>query len=198
MVTALAMRHGSHAHMESALFRDPGKHANDLDKIPAELGKSSEPFVVHYRNQYDEPSLPPIWAIVETMTLGTLSRWFKNTCETAAKKDVAQALNMPTIEVMEHVLHALTPIRNICAHHGRLWNRRFPMALPVIRRLQGKLITPDAPNHQARHLFNYLVVLSALMNALNHKSSWTHRVKEFVATLDDSNRRSMGRNPWKE
>jgi hypothetical protein len=78
------------------------------------------------------------------------------------------------------------------------------MALPVIRRLQGNLITPDAPHHQARHLFNYLVVLSALMNALNHKSSWTHRVKEFVATLDDSNRRSMGfpadwreRNPWK-
>jgi abortive infection bacteriophage resistance protein len=202
--SALAMRHGSHAHMMSCLFRDKARHSSDLDKIAAELGKSSEPFVVHYRKQYDEPSLPPIWAIVETMTLGTLSRWFKNTCETEAKKEVAQALAMPNIEVLEQVLHTLTPIRNICAHHGRLWNRRFPMALPVIRRLQGSLVAPNAPHHQARHLFNYLVVLSALMNALNHKSSWTHRVMEFVNTLDEAGRRSMGfpadwheRNPWK-
>jgi abortive infection bacteriophage resistance protein len=190
--TALAMRHGSHAHMEAALFRDPIRHSQDLEKIATELGKSNEPFVVHYRNQYEEPPLPPIWAIVETMTLGTLSRWFKNTCETAAKKEVAQALAMPNIEVLEQVLHTLTPIRNICAHHGRLWNRRFPMALPVIRRLQVSMVAPDATHHQARHLFNYLVVLSALMNALNQKSSWTRRVMEFVETLDDSGRRSMG------
>jgi abortive infection bacteriophage resistance protein len=201
--TALAMRHGSHAHMEAGLFRNPYQHTRDLEKIATELGKSNEPFVVHYRNQYDEPSLPPIWAIVETMTLGTLSRWFKNTCETSAKKEVAQALAMPTIEVLEQVLHTLTPIRNICAHHGRLWNRRFPMALPVIRRLRGNLVEPDAPHHQARHLFNYLVVLSALMNTINHRSSWTRRVMEFVGTLDESGRRSMGfpddwldRQPW--
>lgn len=190
--TALAMRHGSHAHMEAGLFRNPLQHTSDLDKIAAELERSCEPFIVHYRQQYDEPSLPPIWAVVETMTLGTLSRWFRNTSETSAKKEVAQAFAMPTIEILEQVLHTLTPLRNVCAHHGRLWNRRFPMSLPVIKRLRDSLVAPDAPHHQAHHIYNYLVVLSALMNAINPGSSWTRRVLGFMDTLDESGRRSMG------
>lgn len=111
---------------------------------------------------------------------------------------------MPTIDVLEQVLHTLTPVRNICAHHGRLWNRRLPMSLPVIRRLQGSLVPPNAPHRQAHYLFNYIVVLSALMSAINPGSTWTHRIKAFVDTLDEPGRRSMGfpddwrdRTPWK-
>lgn len=84
--TALAMRHGSHAFMNSALFKAPARHATDLAKIESDLAGSCETFIVHYKSQYDDPPLPPIWAIVETMTLGTLSRWFTNTSDTAAKK----------------------------------------------------------------------------------------------------------------
>ena len=203
--TALAMRHGSHAFMKPELFKDRSKHTIDLEKINADLAGSNETFVVHYRTQYDDPPLPPVWAIVETMTLGTLSRWFRNTADTASKKEVIQALQMPTIEILEQVLHTLTPVRNICAHHGRLWNRRLPMSLPVIRRLQGSLVPPDAPDRQSHYLYNYLVVLSALMAAINPGSTWTMRTKAFVETLDDLDRRSMGfpadwrnRAPWRE
>ena len=92
---ALALRHGGHAHMQSDLFKNPWQHANDIAKVAAELVDSSETFVVHYRSKYDEPYLPPIWAIVETMSLGTLSRWFKNTKDTSSKKEVMQSLNLP-------------------------------------------------------------------------------------------------------
>lgn len=202
--TALAMRHGSHAHMKSAQFKNAWQHSRDLGKIAAELEGSNEPFVVHYRDKYDEPFLPPVWAIVETMSLGTLSRWFRNTRDTTVKKEVSQFLAMPTIEILEQVLHTLTPVRNICAHHGRLWNRRFAMSLPVIKRMRESLVPPDAPHHQAHYLFNYLVVISALMRAINPGSSWTERLKAFVGTLDDAGRRCMGfpdgwreRDPWK-
>ena len=107
---ALSVRHGSHAYMQSDLFKNPWQHSNDLGKIAANLEESKEPFVAHYRRQYKQPFLPPIWAVVETMTLGGLSRWFKNTDDTVAKKEVTQAFNMPTIEILEQVLHALTPI----------------------------------------------------------------------------------------
>lgn len=162
---ALAVRHGSHAYMQSDLFKNPWQHSSDLGKIAANLEESKEPFVVHYRRQYTQPFLPPIWAVVETMTLGGLSRWFKNTNDTVAKKEVAQAFNMPTIEILEHVLHALTPVRNVCAHHGRLWNRRFAMSLPKIKRFEDRLVPPEAPNCQAHYLFNFLVVLDILMTA---------------------------------
>ncbi len=68
------------------------RHATDLAKIESDLAGSCETFVVHYKSRYDDPPLPPIWAIVETMTLGTLSRWFSNTSDTAAKKEIMQTL----------------------------------------------------------------------------------------------------------
>lgn len=200
---ALATRHGSHAYLQSELFKNPWQHSADLGKIAANLEGSKEPFVVHYRKQYRQPFLPPIWAVVETMTLGGLSRWFKNTDDTAAKKEVSQALRMPTIEVLEQVLHALTPVRNICAHHGRLWNRRFAMSLPKIKRIQDRLVPPEAPHGQSHYLFNFLVVLDTLMTATSPGSSWTRRAKALIETLDQGHA-AMGfpadwrdREPWR-
>ena len=95
--TALAMRHGSHAYMNAQLFKDIGKHEQDLARIESDLDGSNEAFIVHYRSQYNDPPLPPVWAVVETMTLGTLSRWFRNTSDTAAKKEVIHAFGMPTM-----------------------------------------------------------------------------------------------------
>lgn len=182
---ALSVRHGSHAYINSELFKNPWQHSGDLGKIAANLEESKEPFVVHYRRQYKQPFLPPIWAVVETMTLGGLSRWFKNTDDTEAKKEISQALNMPTIEILEQVLHALTPMRNLCAHHGRLWNRRFAMSLPKIKRIRDRQVPPESPNLQAHYIFNFLVVLDVLMMAISPGSSWTRRLLALIETLED-------------
>lgn len=71
---ALALRHGSHAHMQASLFKSPWQHATDLARMANELQGSSETFIAHYRKQYGEPFLPPIWAAVETLSLGAHHR----------------------------------------------------------------------------------------------------------------------------
>ena len=119
------------AYMESIHFRDVLKHAEDLVKVAQEIKKSKEAFVEHYYARYGEPGLPPIWAIVETFSLGQLSRWFQNTKESAMKRDIMRYFGMPTVEAFEGVLHALTPVRNLCAHHGRLWNRLLHSGFPA-------------------------------------------------------------------
>lgn len=177
---AMSMRHGAHSHMQAGLFKSPWEHTKDLARVAAEINKSQEAFVRHYCTTYDEPFLPPIWAIVETMTLGTLSRWVANTKDNAAKKEVADGLGMPTVEVLEQVLHALTPVRNACAHHSRLWNRRMVMSLPYIKRYQTSLVPPDSPHHQAHHLYNYLTVLAVMMKTMNPNGSWRKRVSDLI------------------
>ncbi len=190
---AMSMRHGSHAHMQVALFKSPWEHTKDLARVAGEIDKSKETFVLHYRSQYSQPFLPPIWAIVETMTLGTLSRWFSNTQDTAAKKEVSKSLAMPTIEVLEDVLHALTPVRNTCAHHGRLWNRRFPMKLPSIKKYQTSLVSPESPHLQAHYLYNYLTILALVMRQINPTGSWASRVSALInSDLPPKHLQSMG------
>lgn len=213
---SLATRHGSHAHMDANLFKSPWQHASDIARMAGDLQDSSETFIAHYRRQYSEPYLPPIWAVVETLTLGALSRWFKATKSTDAKLEVAKSLGMPTIEVLEQVLHALTPVRNVCAHHGRLWNRRFTLQLPHIKRLKNEMVieriaaakkqtipcgqcgvtvTQDQTSVQeqpSRQLYNYLLVMAHLMRRINPSSSWRQRLSQHIQSASPEQQRSMG------
>lgn len=196
---ALSLRFGSHAHMQSELFKCPWQHIADLARIAAELKDSSETFIAHYRKRYSEPYMPPIWAVVETMSLGALSRWFKSTRDTESKREVARCLGMPTIEILEQVLHALTPVRNICAHHGRLWNRRFTLQLPHIKRLKGQIITEriatddeQSQEHPTREIYNYLVIMLHLMQAINPGSSWRNRLKQHLEKATPDQQQAMG------
>lgn len=208
--SAMALSHGSHAHMNSFLFKDPWQHASIVARVSKELRDSNETFVVHYRKKYQEPYLPPIWAIVETMTLGGLSRWIASTSDNQVKREVAKALGMPTIEILEQVLHALTPMRNICAHHARLWNRRFILLLPNIKRLHGQLITetlvtPKGETQESltREIYNFLVIIQYLMQQINPGTSWGARLAQHIQLLVPEQQHAMGfptdwkmRQPW--
>lgn len=210
--SSLALQHGSHAYMDSSLFKSPWQHISDLARVAGDLHESSETFVAHYRQKYRDPYLPPIWAVVETMSLGALSRWIKSTKDNHVKREMAQALGMPTIEIMEQVLHALTPIRNICAHHARLWNRRFTLLIPNIRRLHGEIMTESIPTpdgqsqvQPTREIHNFLVIIRHLMKQINPGTSWDTRLIQHVRQLSDGQQRAMGfphdwesRQPWSE
>ncbi|WP_287603214.1 Abi family protein [Thiothrix sp.] len=189
---SMSLRHGSHAHMKHELFKCPWNHARDLGKMVNELHESKETFIVHYRDRYTEPFLPPIWAVVETLTLGALSRWLKNTKDMVVKKEIMRSFGMPTVEIMEGVFHALTPIRNVCAHHSRLWNRRFAMSLPYIQRMRHTMQPPNAPNHAEHHLYNYLSLINVLMKAINPGSSWKTRLIELLNTINPAQQQAMG------
>jgi abortive infection bacteriophage resistance protein len=208
---AFSLRFGSHAHMRPELFKCPWQHSSDIARIATELKESSETFIVHYRKRYSEPFLPPIWAVVETMSLGTLSRWFKSTNDTETKKEVAKCLGMPTIEILEQVLHALTPVCNICAHHGRLWNRKFTFQLPVIKKMRNQIVIEEIATEKGdrqiqptRKIYNYLVVMQNLMSAINPGSSWRSRLLDHLQTVDADHQLTMGfpvqwqdAAPWK-
>lgn len=208
--SAMALRHGSHAHMNADLFKDPWQHACDIARVAKDLRDSNETFVVHYRNKYEAPYLPPIWAMVETMTLGGLSRWIASTNDNQVKQEVAKMLGMPTIEILEQVLHALTPVRNICAHHARLWNRRFILLLPNIKRLRGQfitetIVTPAGATQEplTREIYNFLVVIQNLMLKMSPTTSWGERLAEHIELLTPGQQSAMGfpvdwksRQPW--
>lgn len=206
---ALATHHGPHAHLTSQLFDSPWQHAKDIARMAGELQNSRETFVEHYRSTYSDPYLPPIWAVVETLSLGALSRWFKATKDHAVKAEISKQLGLPSKELAEKVLHALTPVRNICAHHSRLWNRRFTIQLPLIKHLRtkdpqtGKQLTtrmeidsiPTAQGNQqqpARTLYNYLLVMAHMMNHINPGSSWKARLQSLVSTRSEQDLKTMG------
>ena len=55
---AQAMRHGPHAHLDPALYRDAETHSNCLQGLNDEISRSRETFIEHYRKTYTEPPTP--------------------------------------------------------------------------------------------------------------------------------------------
>lgn len=193
----------AHAYMDSTNFRNPWEHQKELSRISQDLKESSETFIQHYRGRYQEPYLPPIWAMVETLTMGQLSKWVANTKDNHLKKQIAKALGLPTVEIFESAMQCISLIRNICAHHGRLWDRPQVKRLPYIKKLhtlmcfhEVKVIKENGDTavqkHPSNELYNYLVILCFIMRTLQPTSRWFSRLLAHIHTIPEKQQQRMG------
>ena len=93
---------------------------------------SREDFVEHHRNKYG--GVLPVWAAVEVLDWGGLVRLFGFSPRTV-QDDVAAAFGLRAPQ-LESWLKSLNIVRNVCAHHGRLFNRAFAL-MPKLPPVEG-------------------------------------------------------------
>lgn len=115
-------------------LKERGLIIDDLRMIDKELSRSNEVFIRHSNDKYTVPKRPPAWMTMEITSLGLLSKIYENLKLGPEKKTIAKNFNLGHPFVLESWIHSLSVIRNICAHHGRLWNREIPakMKLPKV------------------------------------------------------------------
>jgi abortive infection bacteriophage resistance protein len=170
-------RYGSHAYLDANLFKSARFHSECLESLRVEYDRSRETFVEHYKAKYDDPSLPPIWAACEIMSFGQLSRWFDNLKHRHDRKNIASIFQIDE-SVLASFIHHLTHVRNIAAHHSRLWNRRltFTMAIPQRPKEIVGWFNPDLD----RNIYNSLVMLGYLLRLMSPGTTWAGRVRELI------------------
>lgn len=107
-------RHGEHPSDEYNAWRS---------KFTSELDRSREGFVEHHRTKYG--GTLPIWAAIEVLSWGQMTQLFRM-APPRARSTIAEhvALTPPQLESW---LKSLNILRNISAHHGRLFNRDFAL-----------------------------------------------------------------------
>lgn len=130
----IAHNHGAFAHEQDTIFFDrcKGRHPEWLEQVHKETERSKETFIQHYRNTYaDFPALP-IWMAVEVMSFGALSQLFHN-LRRGDQIGIAKGMGFHH-RILASWLHTFTYVRNLCAHHSRLWNRELAIAMVLPRR----------------------------------------------------------------
>lgn len=85
------------------------------------LNESKEEFAAHYREQYK--SKVPVWVAVELMDWGMLSYLYRMAPE-KVRDDVAGICKLSAAQ-MESWIKCLNILRNLAAHHSRVFNRGF-------------------------------------------------------------------------
>ncbi|GGS44786.1 Abi family protein [Deinococcus knuensis] len=129
-----------------------------------------ELFVGHYRERYDLDVQPPIWMIAETMSLGGWSKLFAALRSQEDRDGIADLLGVRA-STFTSWLHALTVVRNVCAHQSRLYDRVFAtMGVADNKRVRRKLLLEqsfDPRDTEARRLAPRLYALHRLTQALD-------------------------------
>jgi abortive infection bacteriophage resistance protein len=185
----LAMNNGSHGYLDPNLYDRPDRYAKAYTGLLEEIERSTDTFIVHYKQKYDDPPQPPIWMTAEVMSLGQLSKWFGNLKLRHDRQAIAKPYGLDE-KILVSVAHHLTYVRNICAHHGRLWNKQFTVTMTV----------PNAPASlklamnpsTVRKLYNTLAVLGYLIGIVAPGSEWRRHLVELVDSCPLADPAAMG------
>ncbi len=101
---------------------DDCRYNDCIRHVQEETLRSKETFVDHFRQKYgDYHEMLPVWMAAEVMSFGTILTFYRGSSH-KVKQAVANVYKVPE-RVFDSWLLALNTVRNICAHHGRLWNR---------------------------------------------------------------------------
>lgn len=142
----------------------------------AKTVRTPETFIKHYTNHYDTPANPPSWMCFELLTIGEMSHLYRGLKNNADKKRIAEFFDVhPT--VFTSWLHTLTYVRNICAHHSRLWNRDLAIEPELLMKPKGNWVSKRFENN--KRVFYFLCVLKYLLNRANPNNTMQVKVENL-------------------
>ncbi len=198
IVNEMSVKHGPHWFMDSKHFVLPPppqlrpvkpyfSHNDLLDQIDGDLGipKSAklpcrphnEVFINHYYKCYSDPYLPPAWMVFEILSMGTVSRLFAGLKEPNDRSAIASRFGVDE-QVLQNWLHVISHIRNMCAHHRRLWNRQLVIKFIISKKLA--YLVAHLPLKD--RFYAIAVILHYFMGIVAPKSTWHCRLSDLINT----------------
>lgn len=187
MIYVLSHKHGAFWFTNPVLFKNPIKHADSITKIGQEYSRSDEEFIKAFSNKYSD-SLPPAWISIEVTSFGTLSMLYSNLLPGKEKRVIANHFGVSD-SVFETWLHSIVYLRNICAHHSRLWNRSMSIRPQIPRKTANPWI--DVTNVQNNKTYFMLSMIRYLLQTVNPKSVFPSRLKNLMDKYDNVDPNAM-------
>lgn len=183
----LALAYGPHFYLESRHFESDGAHRDFFSKVMSAKYLA----ITHYYASYNQPSFPTIWASLEAVTLGTMSKLY-STLHLANRKVIAKDFGQDE-EILVSWIRAINLLRNMCAHHNRLWNAKLVVDEP--RRAK-------AVKHEMGTAGTFVAraaVLVALLQRIEPGSNWGQRLSALCAAHPMVDTTKMGFSPgWQQ
>lgn len=158
------------------VYRDIQKHIKDqLSSNKAEV------FIKHYAQNYEPPVNPPSWMSVEIMYFNHLSLICNNLNQRADIAGIAKWFGLPP-EIFCSWLHSINYVRNICAHHARLWNRDFNIVPAKLKFSKDKTWVSNTETIQRAKLYYFVCMVNYLLQTANPRSNFKTRL---IALIDE-------------
>lgn len=197
---AKVIYHLSHAkgdglwYLDSSLFENEDYFQDFVLDLKYEFQRSTEPFArefVKSNPSWDYERLgganPDAWMIIEVATFGTLSKMYKNLkSQLPARSAIANDFGLYSAKDFSNWIETISLVRNVIAHHGRLWNRSFGKKVVNVRGHRDNWLNCELTDNQRKKPYGVLSAMAYLCNAVmpnNHSVSTIHDVIKKFNTL---------------
>ena len=189
----MSAAHGPHWFMAARHFEPRYNHNGFLARVRDDIGggnpNTRAQFIQHYYATYSTPDLPPSWMVFELLSFGTVSILYKN-LQKAHRQAIASQFQLPPDKLVSW-LHALTHLRNVCAHHGRVWNRTFGISPTVPKSERGRVPAP-------RKFYAHALVMQILLHTVSGDTHWADRLATLLEEHPEIDPAAMGFPPgWR-
>ena len=169
-------------------FYDPVKHTDFLNSLNSNIIRSNDIFIKHFFNTYANP-LPPIWIIFEILSMGQFSKLYDMTAKSPPRKAVADYFGVKET-VFTTWLHTLVYVRNICAHHARLWNKDFRIPVKIPKKTTNKWLANSNVND--RKVYIIFAIIIYLLDIITPNHTFRQKVKTLLEKYPNINITAMG------
>lgn len=168
-------------------FYDVNTFTKTKQLIDAELAKSREDFIEHFRITYSD-SYPPAWMLAEILPLGVLTKIYDNIKSNQIRKNIAQEFSLG-IPVFKSWMTIITVARNNCGHHARIWNRTFALQVLTQRRMTQPWITITVNQRKA---YFSLCIVKYFLNIISPHNDLKAKVKALLTNYPAIDVAAMG------
>ena len=130
MIYHLSLSHGGLWYLDESLFESVARkgvedtvYQHIMKGLWKEFHRSQEVFVKDHHRRYPNEAADA-WKALEVGSFGTLSKLYK--ClknQLPEKASIAQEMGLDSTLILSSWLESITYVRNIIAHHSRLWSR---------------------------------------------------------------------------
>lgn len=127
--------------------------------------------------------MPPSWMMLEITSFGSLSMLYKNLKQPHDKRDIAHYFGIDD-STFESWLHSIVYVRNVCAHHSRIWSRVMrispnipltPSNLWIAVTTIPPIIAGNPPIKINNRTYYLLSMIIYFLNTINPKHTFKNR-----------------------
>ncbi|MEX8549358.1 MAG: Abi family protein [Mucilaginibacter sp.] len=193
LIYHLSIAYGGLWYLDASLFENrtitfnnttTSIYESTINELQKEFSRSQEIFIKDQRSRYPNQD-SDAWKILEIASMGTLSKLYKNLKHQLPQKAIiAKEMGLNLATELSSWLEAITYVRNIIAHHSRLWSRS--MVKTPIERINnpvGLWFNNRLLPVQTKKPF---LIISCMVYLCNHISP-NHHIKSKILELFKSN-----------
>lgn len=160
-------------------------HQHTLSELKKEFHRSQEIFIKDHKKRFPH-NAPDAWKILEVASLGILSKLYKSLRHQLPEKSkIANEMGLNLHSELSSWLEAITYIRNIIAHHSRLWNRN------MVKKPTSNIKNPPLPwlnGSLDRNQWKKPFLIISCMIYLCNKVTPGHQLKPKIKELFSNNK----------